>query len=124
MLKGSSIDLYFYNKDELQAVSLPVTVLMEYPEKAGTVSLIKVDFELADGTSRMVSFNSGLSRSEFPLEIDVPFSWGSTLTKMTVYVNDMTNAYELRYVERTEEQMVPTPTPTETPYDTPDIAED
>ncbi|MBP1588103.1 MAG: protein kinase [Clostridia bacterium] len=116
LYKGQTVTLYFYDRKELNRVSVPVKESFECPRELlsrGVINLIKIDFVMENGDTAMTSF-SNIKEEDFPLEIDVPFNWGDRLVKMYIYVNDVRNVYEMREVKRTDEQMVPTPVTEET----------
>ncbi len=101
LYEGDTVDLFFYASDELinaeetvvQTLELPMEIQGEF------VNLIKFDYKLADGTVVMYSM-SNVPTESFPVKFNVPFSYGSNVTEVYVYVNDMTVIYEKRIVTK------------------------
>lgn len=102
LYEGDAVDLYFYDPSALQSVSKTESQTLLCPESAvenGIVKLVKFDFRLSDGTVMMDSV-SNVPVSDFPLTFEVPFKYGSDVTEVYIYVNDMNKAYEKRVVRR------------------------
>lgn len=106
LYEGDSVDLYFYEPEALNRAAGTVTETLECPENAvtdGIVQLIKFDYRLSDGSVYMDSM-SKIPVESFPINFDVPYTYGSDVTEVYIYVNDMNTVYEKRIVYKREAQ--------------------
>ncbi len=99
--KGSSVTLYFYDKDALNNAEEKVSQTLELPEKYKDSNKITVmiEYVLADGSKPDMEIFTAAS-SEFPLTFDVPFSAGSDTTEVVIKINDTSVVYEKRIVKK------------------------
>ena len=69
------------------------TVEIEYPSdiaKTGEVPYIKIEIKMAGGEKK-TQYKPNLRLEDFPLVIDVPFSYGSDTTIVDIYLQDSDN---------------------------------
>ena len=102
LYEGDTVNLYFYYPSMLRMYESKTTEVLSVPEdmfENNYIRLIKIDFVFADGNTDSKSL-SNIPAEDFPLEFEVPFSYGSSVTEVYIYVNDLNSVYEKRIVRK------------------------
>ncbi|MBQ8828077.1 MAG: hypothetical protein IJZ90_02925, partial [Clostridia bacterium] len=101
-----TVYIYFYDEAELRYLEGTELLKVEYPSEvasSNTVTCISAEYTLQNGAIAEESFDS-VQKSEFPVEFNIPFAYGTEVTQVDIYVynNNVKNHYKRVYVYKND----------------------